>query len=97
MIMHHIVHCIVCVFLLCCRYLSPLDRRGFNDEIDDTDEELYYLWKCQASKTPLFILIQSHSPASALFYRIRTTTIQLLHAAVVGPLLLCMTCHCQSK
>ena len=54
--------------------------------IDGTDEELYYLQKCQASKTPLFIPIQSHSLAPALFYCIRTTMIQLLHAAVVEPL-----------
>ena len=45
-----------------------------------------YLQKCQASKTPLFIPIQSHSLALALFYCIRTTTIQLLHAAVAEPL-----------
>ena len=57
-----------------------------DDVIDDTDEELYYLQKCQASKTPLFIPIQSHSLTSALFYYIRTTTIQLLHVAVVEPL-----------
>ena len=57
-----------------------------DDVIDDTDEELYYLQKCQASKTPLFIPIQSHSLAPALFYCIRTITIQLLHAAVVEPL-----------
>ena len=86
MIMHHIVHCIDCVLLLCCRYSSPLDRRGFDDEFDDTDEELYYLRKCQASKTPLFIPIQSQSLAHALFYCIRTTRLQLLHAAVVEPL-----------
>ena len=42
-----------------------------------------YLQKCQASKTLLFIPIKSHSVAPALFYCIRTTTIQLLHAAVV--------------
>ena len=59
--MHHIVHCIDCVFLLCCRYLSPLDRRASDDEFDDTDEEQYYLQKCQASKTPLFIPICQHS------------------------------------
>ena len=82
-----IILCIaLIVFLLCCRYLSPLDRRGFDDEIDDTDEEFCYLQKCQASKTPLFIPIQSHSLAPALFYCIRTTTIQLLHVAVVEPL-----------
>ena len=57
-----------------------------DDVIDDTDEELYYLQKCQASKTPLFIPIQSHSLAPALFYCIRTTMIPLLHAAVAEPL-----------
>ena len=40
----------------------------------------------QASKPPLFIPIQSHVLAPALFYCIRTTTIQLLHAAVAKPL-----------
>ena len=86
MIMHHIVHCIDCVFLLCSWYLSPLDRRGSDDEFDDTDEELYYLQKCQASKTPLFIPIQPYSLAPALFYCIRTTMFQLLHAALAEPL-----------
>ena len=57
-----------------------------DDMIDDTDEELYYLRKCQASKNPLFIPIQSHSLAPALFYCIRTTAIQLLHVAVVETL-----------
>ena len=57
-----------------------------DDEFDDTDEELYHLQKCQESKTPLFIPIQSHSLAPALFYCIRTTTFQLLHAAVAEPL-----------
>ena len=46
----------------------------------------YYLQKSQASKTPLFILIQSHSLAPTLFYCIRTTMIQLLLAAVAEPL-----------
>ena len=57
-----------------------------DDVIDDTDEELYHLQKCQASKNPLFIPIQTHSLASALFYCIRTTLIQLLHAALAEPL-----------
>ena len=57
-----------------------------HDVIDDTDEEIYYLQKCQASKTPLFIPIQSHSLAPALFYCIRTTTFQPLHVAVAEPL-----------
>ena len=65
---------------------SPLVDDVSGDVIDDTDEELYYLQKCQASKTPLFIPIQSHSLAPALFYCIRTTMIHLLHAAVVEPL-----------
>ena len=45
-----------------------------------------YLQKCQASKTPLFIPIQSYSLAPALFYCIRTTTTYLLLAAVAEPL-----------
>ena len=45
-----------------------------------------YLRKCQASKTPLFIPIQSHSLAPALFYCIRTTPIHLLLVAVAEPL-----------
>ena len=82
-----IILCIALIVLfLVCRCLPPLDRCGSDDEFDDTDEELYYLQKCQASKTPLFIPIQSHFLALALFYCIRTTTIQRWHAAVVEPL-----------
>ena len=64
----HASYCCIAliVFLLYCRYLFPLSRRCSGDEFDDTDEELYYLQKCQASKTPLFIPIQSHSLAPAL-------------------------------
>ena len=80
-----LLHALI-VFHLCCRCLFPLSRWRSDKLFDDTDEELYYLQKCQASKTPLFIPIQSHSLAPALFYCIRTTTIQLLHAAVVEPL-----------
>ena len=85
----HASYCCIAliVFLPCLPVLSPLSERGSDDEFDDTDEELYYLQKCQASKTPLFILIQSHSLASPLFYCIRTTTIQLLpYGAVVEPI-----------
>ena len=83
----HASYCCIAliVFPLCCRCLSPLSRRCSNDEIDDTDEELYYLHRCQASKTPLFIPIQSYSLAPALFYCIRATTIHLLLAAVAEP------------
>ena len=73
-------------FLSVAGICSPSVDVHFDDEFDDTDEELYYLQKCQASKTTLFTPIQSHSPAPALFYCIRTTTIQLLDAAVVEPL-----------
>ena len=55
------------VFLLCLTVLVPSRQTCTDDVIDDTDEELYYLQKCQASKTPLFIPIQSHSLAPALF------------------------------
>ena len=84
--MHHIVALHWLCFFFVCRCLSPLSRRRSDDEFDDTDEELYYLQQCQASKTPLFIPIKSHSLAPALFYCIRTTMIQLLHAVVVEPL-----------
>ena len=97
MIMHHIVHCIDCVSFSVAGN-CPLSVDVVSDDvIDDTDEELHYLQKCQASKTPLFIPIQSYSLAPALFYCIRTTTIHLLLVAVVEPLILCMTCHCHSK
>ena len=86
------------VFFLCLPVIVPPSVDVcFDDVINDTDEELYYLQKCQASKTPLFIPIQSHSLAPALFYCIRKTTIHLLLVAVVEPLILCMTCHCHSK
>ena len=55
------------MFLLCLSVLVPSQYTCTDDVIDDTDEELYYLQKCQASKTPLFILIQSYSLAPALF------------------------------
>ena len=84
--MHHIV----ALHSLCPSLFAgnrPLSDDDVSDDvIDDTDEELYYLQKCQASKTPLFIPIQSHSLTPALFYCINTTTIQLLLAVVVEPL-----------
>ena len=74
-----------CFFSVCQCYSPSVDVCS-DDEFDDTDEELYYLQKCQASKTPLFIPIQTHSLAPALFYCIRTTPFQLLHVAVAEPL-----------
>ena len=86
MFMHHIV----ALHWLCPSLFSgnrPLSVDDVSDDmIDDTDEELYCLQKCQASKTPLFISIQSHPLAPALFYCIRTTMTYLLFAAVVEPL-----------
>ena len=86
MIMHHIV----ALHLLYSSLFAgncPLSVDVVSDDvIDDTDEELYYLQKCQASKTPFSIPIQSHSLAPALFYCIRTTKFQLLHVAVAEPL-----------
>ena len=84
--MHHIVALHWLCSLLFADGCSPSVDVCSDDEFDDTDEELYHLQKCQASKTPLFISIQSHSLAPALFYCIRTTTIQRLHATVVEPL-----------
>ena len=80
------VHFIDCVPSLLVGGCSLLVDDVSDAVIVDTDEELYYLQKCQASKTPLFIPIQSYSLAPALFYCITTTTIQLLLAAVAEPL-----------
>ena len=84
--MHHIVHCIDCV-PFCVAGICPLSIDVIPMMWSLTLMKTQcYLQKCQASKTPLFIPIKSHSLAPALFYCIRTTTIQLLHAAVVEPL-----------
>ena len=74
------------VFSLVCRCLSPFSRRVPTMWSMTPTKTQWYLQKCQASKTPLSIPIQSHSLALALFYCIRTTTLQLLPAAVVEPL-----------
>ena len=86
MIMHHIVHCIDCV-PLCVASICPLSIDVIPTMRSLTPMKNYfYLQKCQASKTPLFIPIQSHSLAPALFYCIRITTTYLLLAAVAEPL-----------
>ena len=86
MIMHHIVHCIDCV-PFCVAGICPLsiDVIPMMRSLTLMKTQCY-LQKCQASKNPLFIPIQSHSLAPALFYYIRTTTIHLLLAAVAEPL-----------
>ena len=96
MIMHHIVHCIDCV-PFCCRYLSPLDRRDTDDVIVDTDEDSMLSSEVPGKQNPLVHSDTILLSCPALFYCIRTTTIQLLHDAVVEPLTLCITCHCHSK
>ena len=50
--MHHFVHCIDCVFL-CCRYLSPLDRRDTDDVIVDTDEDSMLSSEVPGKQNPL--------------------------------------------
>ena len=86
LIMHHIVHCIDCISF----YVAGICLLSIDDVPTMSSMTLmknyYYLQKCQASKTPLFIPIQSHSLTPSLFYCIRTTTFQLLHAAVAEPL-----------
>ena len=85
MIMHHIVHCIDCV-PFCVAGICPLSIDVIPMMWSLTPMKTQcYLQKCQASKTPLFILIQTNSLAPALFYCIRTTTIHLLLVAVVEP------------
>ena len=82
-ILLHGIDCVSSLFAGIC----PLSVDDVSDDvIDDTDEELYYLQKCQTSKKPLFIPIHSHSLAPALFYCIRTTMIHPLLAAVAEPL-----------
>ena len=86
MIMHHIVALHWLCFFFVCRYLSPLGRRCSGVVIVDTNEDSMLSSEVPGKQTPLFILIQSHSLAPALFYCIRTTTIHLLLAPVVEPI-----------
>ena len=99
MIMHHIVHCIDCVsfcvpqqcmhhIVAYCHVLimfgvSFVVGSASEDNPEYPSEGQYPRPLCQASKTPLFIPIQSHSLTPALFYCIRTTTFQLFLVAVV--------------
>ena len=53
---------------------------------EDLSEEQCPPVDLPGKQTPLFIPIQSYSLAPTLIYCIRTTTLQLLHAAVVEPL-----------
>ena len=84
--MHHIVHCIDCVSFSVAG-ICPLSVDVVPTMCSMTPmKNYYYLQKCEASKPPLSIPIQSHSLAPALLYCIRTTTIELLFAAVAEPL-----------
>ena len=84
----HASYCCIAliVFFLCLSVLSPLSRRRSDDEFDDTDEDPMLSSEVPSKQSPLSIPIRSHSLALALFYCIRTTTLQLLPAAVVEPL-----------
>ena len=74
------------MFPLCCR-CCPLSVDVASTMWSMTPmKSYYYLQKCEASETLVFISIQSHSLAPSLFYCIRTTTNQLLHVVVVEPL-----------
>ena len=82
-----IILCIaLIVFFLVCRWLSPLDSRDSDDEFDDTDEETILSPEVPGKQN---LLVHSDTiplSRSCSLYCIRTTTIQLLHAAVVEPL-----------
>ena len=81
---HHIVAYCHVMIVFRCVFRGRFCLRGY-PRISDWRAVSYYRSIRQA-KPPLFIPIQSHSLAPALYYCIRTTTIQLLHAAVVEPL-----------
>ena len=71
---------------MCCRYLSPLDRRDTDDVIVDTDEDSMLSSEVLGKQNPLVHSDKILLSRPALFYCIRTTSIQLLFAAVVEPL-----------
>ena len=79
------------VFFLCC-WCCPLSVDVVSTMRSMTPMKNYTIFR-----SALFIPIQSHSLAPALFYCIRTTTTYLILAAVAEPFILCMTCHCHSK
>ena len=84
--MHHIVHCIDCVSLSVVG-VCPLSVDDVPTMSLMAPMKSYTIFRsARQEKPPLFIPIQSHSLAPALFYCIRTTTIQLLLAAVAEPL-----------
>ena len=83
------VHASYYCICLCidCRHRSFSIGPAPESAPESLSEEQCPLLIYQASKTPLSIPIQSHSLAPALFYCIRTTTIQLLlYAAVDEPI-----------
>ena len=98
----HVIACIILcialiVFLFYLSVLFPLGRRCTDIVIVDTDEDSMLSSEVTGKQNPLVHSDTIPLSRSALFYCIRTTTIQLLHAAVVEPLILCMTYHRHSK
>ena len=80
-----LLHCIDCVSSLL-PVIVPPSVDVVPTMRSMTPVKCYIIFRsARKANPPLFIPIQSHSLAPALFYCIRTTTIQLLHAAVVEP------------
>ena len=78
-----LLHCIDCV-PFCVAGICPIPIDVIPTIRWMTLMKSYIIFgSARQAKNPLFILIQSHSLAPALFYYLRTTMIQLLHAAVV--------------
>ena len=96
MIMHHIVHCIDCVFF-CVAGICPLSIDMVSTMSLMTTIRAITVFRSASQAPPIEHSYTIPLSCSALFYCIRTTMIQLLHVAVVEPLILCMTCHCHSK
>ena len=84
----HASYCCIAliVFFLCLPVLSPLSRRGSDDEFDDTDEDPMLSSEVPGKQNPIEHSDTIPLSRSCSLYYIRTTTLELLHAAVVEPL-----------
>ena len=83
------IHASYCCIWLCfdCRHRSLSIGPAPESVPEYLSEEQCHPVDLPGKQTPLFIPIQTYSLAPALFYCIRTTTIQLLlYAAVVEPI-----------
>ena len=84
----HASYCCIAliVFSLSCRCLSPLDICCTNAVIVDTDEDPMISSEVPGKQKPLVHSDTIPLSRSCSLYCIRTTTIQLLHVALVEPL-----------